>query len=293
MITPPLRALRWYVALIFSLALACPVVAQEKLPQGERIRQLVESSRRKAFSATVKTKTGSITVYRRADGQGNMLERRDHLKDGSCFLTSYRVPEGYFVLMGGKFVKSEIGGNFKDEEDPILSWDWGWETILRDIQAEFTVTKKHVTIGNKQYLQITITTPVTVANLAAINHKSEAEMEPRMEQLRTRFPSVKQLTVDEQRNFIVMAQMFNVAGRKLIELNWGKITYKEPSLELFTLPNQDGEVPVAKSVEDIADIYDIELPKRESWMKRHLTVILVALAAVVLVGGLAVKFRRR
>ena len=221
-----------------------------------------------------------------------MLERRDYFKDGVCFLTSYRGPEGYFILMGGKFVKSEIGGNFKDEEEPSLSWDWGWETILRDIQAEFTVTKKHVTIGNKQYLQVTVTTPVTVANLAAINHKSEAEMAPRMEQLQARFPSVKQLTVDEKRNFIVMAQMFNASGRKLIELNWGKITYKEPSLDLFTLP-KDGEVPVAKSVEDIGDIYGVELPKRESWVKRHLTVILVALAVVVVVAGLAVKFRRR
>ena len=266
--------------------------AQNAASADNEIRQLVESSRTKAFSATVKTKTGSITVYRRADGQGNMLERRDHLKDGSCFLTSYRVPEGYFFLMGGKFVKSEIGGNFKDEEDPILSWDWGWETILRDIQAEFTVMKKHVTIGNKQYLQITITTPVTVANLAAINHQTEAEMVPRMEQLQARFPSVKQLTVDEKRNFIVMAQMFNASGRKLIELNWGKITYKEPSLDLFTLP-KDGEVPVAKSVEDIGDIYDVKVPKRESWMKRHLTEILISLAVVVVVAGLAVKFRRR
>jgi hypothetical protein len=100
------------------------------------------------------------------------------------------------------------------------------------------------------------------------------------------------LTVDEQRNFIVMAQMFNVSGRKLIELNWGKITYKEPSLDLFTLP-KDGEVPVAKSVEDIGDIYGVELPNRESWMKRHLTVILVGLAVVVVVAGLAVKFRRK
>ncbi|MBO4619344.1 MAG: hypothetical protein J5654_04475 [Victivallales bacterium] len=292
MINYPPPVLHWRAALICSLAIACSVVAQEKLPQGEWIRQLVESSRTKAFSATVKTKTWSITVYRRADGEGNMLERRDYFKEGSCFLTSYRVQEGYFLLMGGKFVKSEIGGNFKDEEEPTLSWDWGWETILRDIQAEYTVQKKHVTIGNKQYLQITITTPVTVANLAAINHKSEAEMEPRMEQLQTRFPSVKQLTVDEQRNFIVMAQMFNASGRKLIELNWGKITYKEPSLDLFTLP-KDGEVPVAKSVEDIGDIYGVELPNRESWMKRHLTVILVGLAVVVLVVGLAVKFRRR
>ena len=95
------------------------------------------------------------------------------------------------------------------------------------------------------------------------------------------------------RNFIVMVQMFNVSGRNLIELNWGKITYKEPSLELFTLPNQDGEVPVAKSMEDIGDIYGVELPNRESWMKRHLTVILVGLAVVVLVVGVAVKFRRR
>ena len=275
---------------VFSSAM---LLAQNAASADNEIRQLVENSRNKAFSATVKTKTWSIDVYRRSDGQGNMLERRDYFKEGSCFLTSYRVQEGYFLLMGGKFVKSEIGGNFKDEEEPSLSWDWGWETILRDIQAEYKVEKKHVTIGNKQYLQITITTPVTVANLAAINHKSEAEMEPRMEQLQTRFPSVKQLTVDEQRNFIVMAQMFNVSGRKLIELNWGKITYKESSLDLFTLPNQDGEVAVAKSVEDIGDIYGVELPNRESWMKRHLTVILVGLAVVVVVAGLAVKFRRK
>ena len=190
-------------------------------------------------------------------------------------------------------MKIEIGDEFKDDEEPALAWEWGWDAILRDLGAEYTVVKKPVTIGKRQYLQYTVTTPVTAVNLAAITHKTEAEMEPKMEQLKARFPSVKQLTVDEQRNFIVMAQMFNVAGRKLIELNWGKITYKEPSLELFTLPNQDGEVPVVKSVEDIADIYDIELPKRESWMKRHLTEILVSLVVVVLVVGVVVKFRRR
>ena len=73
----------------------------------------------------------------------------------------------------------------------------------------------------------------------------------------------------------------------------GCSSYSEIARWKSDVPVNDGEVPVAKSVEDIGDIYGVELPNRESWMKRHLTVILVGLAVVVVVAGLAVKFRRR
>ena len=271
-------------------------------PSGDEIRQLVESSRRKALSAVLEVKKGNslsrrIEVFRRADEQGNMLEVRRHFKDDGCYLTTYRLPEGYYGWAGGKLMKLEIGGNFQDEEEPALSWDWGWEAILRGLGAEYTVTKKPVTIGKKQYQQYTVTTPVTVANLAAITQKSEAEVEPQMERLKAVFPSVKQLTVDEKENFIVQARMFSSTGRQVIELQWGKLSYREPALELFVLP--EGKAAVVKTTEDMAKLGGANVPSSRrhaapwAWVQRHQVWILLGVAAVALGGALALKRKRR
>ena len=188
-------------------------------------------------------------------------------------------------------MKIEIGDEFKDEEEPALAWEWGWDAILRDLGAEFTVVKKPVTIGKRQYLRFTVTTPVTAANLAAISHKTEAEMEPRMEQLKARFPSVKELTVDEKENFIVMARMFSSTGRKVIELQWGKISYQEPAPELFALPDAEGKVQVIKTPKDMV----VEVPVRGRrtgsgrWVQEHLVWILIGVAVLFFAGALAVK----
>ena len=104
-----------------------------------------------------------------------------------------------------------------------------------------------------------------------------------------------------ERRAIMDAQPIEVsiAGRMMFKRVMGKASFinlqdLKGSIQVYVARDAIGEDSYADfKKSDIGDIYGVEFPKRESWVKRHLTVILVALAAVVLVGGLAVKFRRR